>query len=46
MSEQFRRERGRWIPYTMAAVDAVREALLDGTIQQDIVTQIIRNTYV
>ena len=39
-------EKGRWIPYSMPAVDAVREALWDGSIQQAAVPQVFRNTYV
>lgn len=37
---------GRRIPYTMPAVEAVRDALLDGTIQPDDVLGVIRDTYV
>ena len=43
---QLHAEYGRWIPYTMPAVDAVRVALQDGTIQPVDVPQVLRGWYV
>lgn len=32
-----------WVPYSMPAVDALRDALLEGTIQRALVPQVIQN---